>query len=51
MEEPVIESLDNAIQAALQSATDGVLDPGDRANGLVFLAIAAGGLALSLIHI
>ena len=51
MEELLPESLETALESALQTAGDGVLDPTGSANGLVFLAIAAAGLGMALVYV
>jgi hypothetical protein len=51
MEELLSDSLETALGSALQSAGDGVLDPTGSANALIFLAIAAAGLAMALVYV
>ena len=51
MDELLPESLETALESALQTAGDGVLDPTGSANGLVFLAIAAAGFGMALVYV
>ena len=51
MDELLPESLETALESALQTAGDGVLDPTGSANGLIFLAIAAAGLGMALVYV
>jgi hypothetical protein len=51
MEDLLPSSLETALESALETASDGVLDPTGSANGLIFLAIAAAGLAMALVYV